>query len=77
METVLIQASEIRIYMQSSTPEGAAPPWAGMCHRAGSPGKHRPVGSLQGYEQAWYKCKYTNVLITCLAFYFFSDDRKK
>lgn len=32
IETLLIQASIIRIYIQSSTPEGAAPPWAVMCY---------------------------------------------
>lgn len=41
IKTVLIQASISTIYILSSTPEGAAPPWAVLCHRVCS------LGNLQ------------------------------
>lgn len=32
IKTVLIPAFVITIYIESSTPEGTAAPWAAMCH---------------------------------------------
>lgn len=78
IETVLIQAFVITIYIQSSTPEGTAPPRAVMCHC---------VCSLGNLQTSWVTSRLRasllqmqiqrcfNYMFSILFFYF--DDRKK